>query len=71
MSHNLKFDFFEDKENNSITINREFAAELPLVWGAYTRSEIMDLWWAPKPWKISTQRQPQLTYENGSKKILK
>ena len=57
MSHNLKFDFSVDKENKTITIHREFAAELPLVWDAYTKSEIMDLWWAPKPWKTKTKSQ--------------
>jgi uncharacterized protein YndB with AHSA1/START domain len=57
MSHNLKFDFSVDKENKTITIKREFAAELPLVWNAYTKSEIMDLWWAPKPWKTKTKSQ--------------
>jgi uncharacterized protein YndB with AHSA1/START domain len=57
MNRNLKFDFSVDKENNIITIKREFAAELSLVWDAYTKSEIMDLWWAPKPWKTKTKSQ--------------
>ncbi len=55
MTHNLAFDFLVDKENNSITVKREFAAELPLVWDAYTKSEILDQWWAPKPWKAKTK----------------
>lgn len=55
MTHNLGFEFTVDKENNSIGIKREFAAELPLVWNAYTRSEILDQWWAPKPWKARTK----------------
>jgi uncharacterized protein YndB with AHSA1/START domain len=55
MSINLAFDFVVDKENNTITVNREFAAELPLVWDAYTKSEILDQWWAPKPWKAKTK----------------
>lgn len=56
MTHNLSFDFTVDKENNSIAIKREFAAELPLVWDAYTKSEILDQWWAPKPWKARTKK---------------
>ncbi len=44
-----------DKENNSILIRREFAAELLLVWNAFTKSEILDQWWAPAPWKTKTK----------------
>jgi uncharacterized protein YndB with AHSA1/START domain len=55
MSKNLAFDFSVDKKNNTITVKREFAAELPLVWDAYTKSEILDQWWAPKPWKARTK----------------
>lgn len=52
---NLAFDFSVNRENNTITVTREFAAELPLVWEAYTNSEILDQWWAPKPWKARTK----------------
>lgn len=52
---NLMMDFVVDKSNNTITVKREFAAELPLVWDAYTKSEILDQWWAPKPWKARTK----------------
>lgn len=55
MDSTLTFDFTTDKKNKTITINREFAAELPLVWEAYTKSEILDKWWAPKPWKARTK----------------
>lgn len=55
MNRNLAFDFSVDKENKTITIKREFAAELPLVWDAYTKPEILDQWWAPKPWKARTK----------------
>lgn len=49
------FDFTVDKANNTITVRREFAAELPLVWDAYTKSELLDQWWAPRPWKARTK----------------
>lgn len=55
MSDNLAFDFSVDQENRKITIRREFAAELPLVWDAFTKSEILDQWWAPQPWKAETR----------------
>lgn len=55
MSKKLAFDFLVDKENHSITVKKEFAAGLSLVWDAYTKSEILDQWWAPKPWKAKTK----------------
>jgi len=55
MDTNLVFDFSVNKENKTITVKREFAAERSLVWDAYTKSEILDRWWAPKPWKARTK----------------
>ncbi len=44
-----------DKAANSIKAERTFAAQLPLVWRAWTEKEILDQWWAPKPWKAETK----------------
>lgn len=55
MKKNLIFDFTVDKENRTLYIKREFDAELALVWDAYTKQEILELWWAPKPWKVKTR----------------
>lgn len=52
---NLTFDFNVDKSNNTITVVREFNASLPLIWKAWTNSEILDQWWAPEPWKANTK----------------
>lgn len=54
MINSLMMDFVVNKENHTITVKREFAAELPLVWDAFTKSEILDQWWAPKPWRART-----------------
>lgn len=54
-SDSYRNDFSVNKENHTITVKRQFAAELPLVWDAYTKSEILDQWWAPKPWKARTK----------------
>lgn len=51
----LLMDFAVNKTNNTITVKREFAAELPVVWDAFTKSEILDQWWAPRPWKSRTK----------------
>jgi uncharacterized protein YndB with AHSA1/START domain len=53
--NNLLFDFTVDKTNNTVFVNREFAAELSLVWDAFTKQEILDQWWAPQPWVSKTK----------------
>jgi uncharacterized protein YndB with AHSA1/START domain len=55
MKNNLLFDFIVDKQTKTVTVNREFAAELSLVWDAYTKPELLDQWWAPKPWASRTK----------------
>ncbi|NIG55680.1 SRPBCC domain-containing protein [Chitinophaga sp. Cy-1792] len=55
MNPNLAFDFTVDKAQKMITIQREFAAAVPLVWNAYTKSDMLDQWWGPKPWKARTK----------------
>ena len=55
MKTSLLFDFTVDKSTNTILIKREFAAELSLVWDAFTKQEILDQWWAPKPWTSKTK----------------
>ena len=49
MTSNLLFDFTVDKSTKKVFINREFDAELPLVWDAFTKKELLDQWLAPKP----------------------
>jgi uncharacterized protein YndB with AHSA1/START domain len=53
--NNLLFDFTVDKSAKTVFVNREFAAELSLVWDAFTKQEILDQWWAPKPWASKTK----------------
>jgi uncharacterized protein YndB with AHSA1/START domain len=53
--NNLLFDFTVDKSTKTVFINREFDAELSLVWDAFTKQEILDQWWAPKPWASKTK----------------
>ncbi len=55
MKNNLLFDFTVDKAAKTVFVNREFAAELPLVWDAFTKQEILDQWWAPQPWASRTK----------------
>ena len=55
MTNNLLFDFTVDKSKKTVFITREFDAELSLVWDAFTKPEILDQWWAPKPWASKTK----------------
>jgi len=55
MSTSLSYDFSVNKNEKSITVKRVFAAERSLVWDAFTKKEMLDQWWAPKPWKAKTK----------------
>lgn len=55
MNSNLTFDFTVNRENNTVNVQREFAADLALVWEAWTNPEILDQWWAPKPYRTETK----------------
>ncbi|MBO6571861.1 SRPBCC domain-containing protein [bacterium] len=55
MKANLQFDFLADKENNTLTIKREFAANRQLVWDCYTKAELLNQWFAPKPFTTKTK----------------
>jgi uncharacterized protein YndB with AHSA1/START domain len=43
------------KDLKKLTVVREFDATLDLVWRAWTDSQILDQWWAPKPYKAETK----------------
>jgi uncharacterized protein YndB with AHSA1/START domain len=47
--------FTKDTENNKITVVRSFGAPLEEVWEAWTTSELLEQWWAPKPYKAKTK----------------
>ena len=55
MESNLKFDFTVNEENNTVSVQREFPANLETVWDAWTKAGILDEWWAPKPWRAQTK----------------
>src|SRR5690554_8061370 len=55
MKTNLLFDFTIDRKNNRIQVTREFNAGRQLVWDAWTQAEMLDQWWAPKPYLAETK----------------
>jgi len=55
MNNNLLFDFTVDKSTKTVFITREFAADQSLVWDAFTKPELLDQWFAPKPLTSKTK----------------
>ena len=53
--NNLQFHFTVDKATSTVLVEKEFDAELSLVWDAFTKQEILDQWWAPKPYESKTK----------------
>src|SRR5258707_15796802 len=62
----LLFDFTVDKSTSTVFVNREFEAEPVLVWNAFTQQEILDQWWAPKPWLSRTKH---MNFEVGGRRF--
>lgn len=48
MKLDLRFDFIASKDQSTITVKREFAAQRQLVWDCHTKRELLDQWFAPK-----------------------
>jgi len=66
MTNHLLFDFTVDKAAKTVSITREFAAELSLVWDAFTKPEILDQWTAPAPLTAKTK---YMNFEVGGRRF--
>jgi len=62
----MEMDFIVDKATKTVTITKEFAYELSLVWDAYTKPELLDQWWAPKP---LTSRTKVMDFRVGGRRF--
>jgi uncharacterized protein YndB with AHSA1/START domain len=51
----MNMEFIVDKETKTVSVTAEFNAKRDLVWDAYTKPELLDQWWAPKPWASRTK----------------
>ena len=60
------FDFTVDKSTHSVLISKVFEAELSLVWDAFTKPDMLDQWWAPKPLESITK---QMNFEEGGSRF--
>ena len=55
MANNAESHVVKDPANKTMTITRHFDAEVALVWLTWTEQELLDQWWAPKPWRAETK----------------
>lgn len=62
----MDMDFVVNKETKTVTITKEFNAGRDLVWDAYTKPELLDQWWAPKPFESRTK---VLDFEVGGRRF--
>ncbi|MBB6371566.1 SRPBCC domain-containing protein [Chryseobacterium shigense] len=49
--------FNKDFDSNSVYVMKIYNADVSKVWDYFTKSELLDQWWGPKPWKCETVKQ--------------
>jgi len=59
-------EFIVNKEARTVSITKEFDASRDLVWDAYTKAELLDQWWAPKP---LTSRTKVMEFKEGGRRF--
>ena len=59
-------EFVVNKEAKTVEITKDFDAPRDLVWDAYTKPELLDQWWAPKP---LTSRTTAMDFEVGGRRF--
>ncbi|MEI7486175.1 MAG: SRPBCC domain-containing protein [Chryseobacterium sp.] len=55
MESNIVFN--KDFDSNTVYVMKIFNADVSKVWDYFTKAELLDQWWAPKPWKCETKSQ--------------
>ena len=53
MKHEAIFE--KDLANSRLKVKRKFDAPVEDVWDAWTKRELLDQWWAPRPYKAVTR----------------
>lgn len=46
--------FNKDFDSNSAYVMKIYDADVSTVWNHFTRAELLDQWWGPKPWRCET-----------------
>jgi uncharacterized protein YndB with AHSA1/START domain len=55
ITKNKETQISKDVQNKKLRVVREFDAPVADVWRAWTESDLLNSWWAPKPWKAKTK----------------
>lgn len=55
MDSQTKARFTKDEANKKIKVIKHLDANIDSVWRAYTDRNMLDKWWAPKPWRAETK----------------
>ncbi|MBI1307357.1 MAG: SRPBCC domain-containing protein [Bacteroidetes bacterium] len=66
MTTSMMTDFTIDRENSSVKVVRSFAASQDDVWAAWTEQELLDQWWAPRPFKSVTKK---MEFREGGRRL--
>lgn len=66
MNTKLIFDFTVDKAAHTVYVKKEFAAGLASVWDTFTKAELLDQWWGPKPWFTETK---SMDFKEGGQRL--
>jgi len=62
----MNMEFIVDKSTKTVSITKEFDAPRDMVWDAYTKAELLDQWWAPKP---ITSRTKAMEFREGGRRF--
>ena len=54
--------FNKDSNHATVFVMKIFDAKVEEVWNYFTKPELLDSWWAPKPWKCETQK---MNFQDG------
>ena len=53
MSSNIIFN--KDFDEKTVYVSKTYSADVKTLWNHFTKAGLLDLWWAPKPWKCETK----------------
>lgn len=56
--------FTPDFDSSSVYVMKVYQQNVTTIWSHFTQSDLLALWWAPKPWKCETVKQE--FSENGT-----
>ena len=60
---NSEIVFNKDSETG-VYVMKVYKADVSTLWNYFTKPELIDQWWAPKPWKCETEKMD--FRENGN-----